>query len=334
MPKVRGRSASAPRRFLGAMIALGAAGGIDCADTAQAVYPDRPIKIVVPFAAGGPADEVARLLANALGPQIDGPVIIENKAGASGNIGMAGVARAEPDGYTLLITSNAITTNPSFTDKLPFDPVGDFAPIVLIATTPTVFAVHPSLGISTLAELITLAKQKPDLLNYASPGYGTSAHLAIERLKLKAGINMVHVNFAGSGPALQAVVAGTVQVFSGALPTTMPQIEAGTVKALAVTSEKRWRELPRLPTMIELCFPGFMPDPFFSMLAPAKTPPEIVGRLAKASIDILGRPEMIKRLNSTGFEVVAGDPEALRQRIAYELPFWKALTAEAGIKPR
>ena len=334
MPKVRGRPASASRRFLGAMFALGAAAGIDCAHTAQAAYPDRPIKIVVPFAAGGPADEVARLLANALGPQIDGPVIIENKAGASGNIGMAGVARAEPDGYTLLITSNAITTNPSFTDKLPFDPVGDFAPIVLIATTPTVFAVHPSLGISTLAELITLAKQKPDLLNYASPGYGTSAHLAIERLKLKAGINMVHVNFAGSGPALQAVVAGTVQVFSGALPTTMPQIEAGTVKALAVTSEKRWHELPQLPTMSELGFPGFMPDPFFSMLAPAKTPPEIVGRLAKASIDILGRPEMIKRLNSTGFEVVAGDPEALRQRIAYELPFWKALTTEAGIKPR
>ncbi len=296
-------------------------------------YPERPVKIIVPFAPAGPTDIMARVLAPHLGEAIGGTVIVENKAGAGGNIGIGTAAHADPDGYTLLVTSSAYVVNPGLYARIPYDPYKDFAPIAELGTSPNVFLVNPKLGVSTMAELIARAKADPNELNYASPGIGTTPQLSAELLKIVAGIQITHVPYSGAGPAIQAVLGGITQVCCAALPPAHPQIETGALKALAVTGAQRWFDLPDVPTMVELGFKDFIADTFQGFLAPVKTPPAIVELLSAKSIEILKTPKIAEQLRNDGFEVIANGPDGMRKRIEDEVPKWRDVVAKAGIKP-
>jgi tripartite-type tricarboxylate transporter receptor subunit TctC len=301
--------------------------------TYAAAYPDHPVKIIVPFAPAGPTDIMARILANHLGEAIGGTVVVENRPGAGGNIGIGIAAHSEPDGYTLLLSSSAYVVNPGLYAKTPYDPYNDFSPIAELATAPNVIVANPSAGINTIAELVARAKADPNELNYGSPGIGTTPHLAGELLKITAGIQLTHVPFSGGGPAVQAVLSGTTQLTFVALPPAHPHIEAGALKALAVTGAHRWFDLPEVPTMIELGYKDFISDTFQGLLAPAKTPPAIVERLATQSIAIMRRAEIADQLRNDGFEVLANGPDGMRRRIADEVPKWRDIIVKAGIKP-
>ena len=298
-----------------------------------ASYPERPVKIIVPFAPAGPTDIMARVLTTHLGDALGGTVVIENKPGAGGNIGIGIAAHAEPDGYTLLITSSAYVVNPGLYAKVPYDPYQDFAPIAELATSPNVILVDPKLGVNSIAELIARARANPNELNYASPGIGTTPHLSGELFKIVCGIDITHVPFSGAGPAIQAILSGTTQVAFAALPPAHPHIESGALKALAVTSTHRWFDLPDVPTMIELGYKDFVSDTFQGFLAPAKTPSAVVGLLSAKSIEILKMPRIAEQLRNNGFEVIAGGPDAMRKRIADEVPKWRDIISKAGIKP-
>jgi tripartite-type tricarboxylate transporter receptor subunit TctC len=319
----------------GAGLAIGAtaAPGLGLKQARAAGYPERTVKIIVPFAPAGPTDIMARILATHLGEAIGGTVIVENKPGAGGNIGIGAAAHADPDGYTLLVTSSAYVVNPGLYAKIPYDPYQDFAPIAELGTSPNVFLVNPKLGVNTMAELIARAKADPNELNYASPGIGTTPHLSAELLKIVGGIQITHVPFSGAGPAIQAVLGGITQVCCAALPPAHPQIESGALKALAVTGAQRWFDLPTVPTMVELGFKDFIADTFQGFLAPAKTPPATVELLSAKSIEILKTPKIAEQLRNDGFEVIANGPGGMRKRIADEVPKWREIVAKAGIKP-
>ena len=329
------RTAITRRRLIQAGAAGLAAPAVLRVTPAFAAWPqDKPIKIIVPFAPGGPTDIMARLMAAHLSEKLKGAFVVENKAGAGGNIGMGEVARAEPDGYTLLITSSALVVNPSLADKIPYDPAKDFEPISELGASPNVFGVSPDLGVNTMAELVALAKKDPDKLNYASPGIGTTPQLAAELLKVRAGINMAHVSFNGAGPAVQAVLAGTTQVGSFALPPAHPHIAAGKIKALAVTSASRWYDMPTVPTMVESGFKDFVADTLQAFLAPAKTPKGVIDMLVTTCDEILKRPEVADRLRKSGFDGLNKGPAGLRSRIEKEVPMWRQVVTDAGIKLR
>ena len=296
-------------------------------------YPDHPVKIIVPFAPAGPTDIMARILATHLGEALPGTLVIENRPGAGGNIGIAAAAHAEPDGYTLLITSSAYVVNPGLYAKIPYDPYQDFAPIAELGTSPNVILVDPKLGVKTIADLVARAKANPNELNYASPGIGTTPHLSAELLKIEAGIQITHVPFSGAGPAIQAVLSGTTQVAFAALPPAHPHIESGALKALAVTGPHRWFDLPEVPTMVELGYKDFISDTFQGFLAPAKTPPSIVEQLAAKSIEVLKTAKIAEQLRNDGFEVIANGPDGMKKRIDDEVPKWRDIVAKAGIKP-
>lgn len=296
-------------------------------------YPDHTVKIIVPFAYSGPTDIMARILSNHLGDAIGGSVIVENKPGAGGNIGIAAAAHAEPDGYTLLVTSSAYVVNPGLYVSIPYDPYKDFAPVAELGTSPNVILVNPKLGVNSIAELVAYAKAHPDELNYASPGVGTTPQLSAELFKITAAIQMTHVPFPGAGPAIQAILGGTTQVAFAALPPAHPHIESKALKALAVTGEHRWFDLADVPTMVELGYKDFISDTFQGLLAPVKTPPDIVALLAAKSIEILKRPKISAQLRDNGFEVIANGPDGMRKRIEDEVPKWREIVVKAGIKP-
>jgi tripartite-type tricarboxylate transporter receptor subunit TctC len=300
---------------------------------AQAAYPERPITLIVPFAPGGPTDIIARILSVALSQSLGQQLVVDNRGGAAGNIGMGQVARATPDGYTLLLTSTAIAVNPALFSKLPYDPFKDFAPISELVNAPNVIVVRPDSGIKTIADLVAQAKADPNKFNYSSPGAGTKSHLTGELLKLRAGISIVHVPFRGAGPAAQAVLAGTVQVGSVALAAAEQLIHDGQLRALAVSSKNRWFSLPDVPTMIEQGYPDFVSDTFNALFAPAATPSAIVELLAKESRAALERPQARELARNAGFEVVAGTPEQLAARLAAEIPATRELAQKAGVKP-
>jgi tripartite-type tricarboxylate transporter receptor subunit TctC len=296
-------------------------------------YPERPVKIIVPFAPAGPTDIMARILIAHLGDAIGGTLIVENKPGAGGNIGIGAAAHAEPDGHTLLITSSAYVVNPALYAKIPYDPYTDFAPIAELGTSPNVILVDPKLGVNSVPDLIARAKANPDELNYASPGIGTTPHLSAELFKIVGRIQITHVPFSGAGPAIQAVLSGTTQIAFAALPPAHQHIESGALKALAVTGAHRWFDLPDVPTMVELGYTDFISDTFQGFLAPAKTPPAIVELLSTKSIEILKTPAIAEQLRNNGFEVIANGPDGMRKRIADEVPKWRDIVAKAGIKP-
>jgi tripartite-type tricarboxylate transporter receptor subunit TctC len=299
---------------------------------AQQAYPSRTITLVVPFPAGGPTDIIARIVATSLQQALHQNVIIDNRVGGGGNIGIAYVARANPDGHTLLFTSTAIAVNPGLFANLPYDPIKDFTPISEIVNAPNVLFVRPDSGIASIADLVAKAKAEPNKLNYASPGVGTKSHLTGELLKLRAGIDIQHIPYRGGGPATQALVAGTVQLGSVALAPVEPLIKAGTVRALAVTGATRWYSLPEVPTMIESGYPGFVSDTFNAMFAPAGTPPDVVALLVKEVREAMKRPDAIEAARKFGYQIVAGTPEQMSARLVAEIQGVKELVARAGIK--
>jgi len=296
-------------------------------------YPDRPIKLIVPFAPGGPTDIMARILGTYLGEALGGTIVVENRPGGGGNIGIGVAAHAEPDGYTLLVTSSAYVVNPGLYAKIPYDPYRDFAAIAELGTSPNVILVDPKLGVNSIADLIARAKANPNELNYASPGLGTTPHLSGELFKIVGGVEITHVPFSGAGPAIQALLGGTTQLAFAALPPARPHIESGALKALAVTGTHRWFDLPEVPTMVELGYTDFISDTFQGFLAPAKTPPSVVELVAARSIEILKRPKIAEQLRNDGFEVLANGPDGMRRRIDDEVPKWRDIIRKAGIKP-
>jgi tripartite-type tricarboxylate transporter receptor subunit TctC len=295
----------------------------------HAAYPERAITLIVPFAAGGPTDIIARIVALGLQTSLGQSVIVDNRGGGGGNPGMGIATRAPRDGYTLLLTSTAIAVNPALYHNLPYDPLKDFAPICELVNAPNVLFVRADSGIRSVADLIVRAKAAPGALNYSSPGVGTKSHLAAEQLKLRAGIDMVHIPYRGGGPATMAVLEGTVHVGSVALAPVEPLIKEGKFTALAVTGAERWFSLPDVPTMIESGFPGFVSDTFNALFAPAGTSPEIIARLSKESRAALKSPEAREQARRAGYQIVGGTPEEL----AAEIPAVKELVARLGIKP-
>jgi len=260
-------------------------------------------------------------------------VIVENKGGGGGNIGMGYVARADADGYTILLSTSAYAVNPGLYNTPPYDPFKDFVAVCELAVSPHVFAVMPDLPAKTMKEFVALAKADPDKFNVSTPPIGTTPQLQAEVLKLREGLQkMATIPFPGGGDALKALLSGTVQLSSGVLAPAHPQIKAGAIKGLAVTGRTRWHDLPDIPTMLEAGYPDFVFDTYTALMAPAKTPPEIVGRLEKAALDILSKPDMRQRLTQAGFEVTAKDGKAHMQRLAKEVPMFSDIIAQAGIK--
>ena len=317
----------------GALAAGIAAPAILRIGSAFAAYPDRPVKIVVANTPGGPSDIIARIMAASMQEVMGGSVIVENKGGGGGNIGMGSVARADADGYTILLSTSAYSVNPGLYETLPYDPFKDFTAICELAVSPHVFAVKPDLGASTMKEFVALAKADPDKFNVSTPPIGTTPQLQAEVLKLREGLQkMATIVFPGGGDALKALLSGTVQLSSGVLAPAHPQIKAGTIKALAVTGATRWHDLPDIPTMLEAGYKDFVFDTYTALMAPAKTPPEIVSRLEKETLAILGRPDMNGKLSELGFEVQAKDGKGHMARVAKEVPMFRDIIAQAVIK--
>jgi len=319
------------RRFAAASVM--AFGALVRARPAQAAYPERPIKIVVANTPGGPSDIIARIMAATMQEAMGATVFVENKGGAGGNIGMGSVARAEPDGYTILLSTSAYAVNPGLYQTLPYDPFNDFTAICELAVSPHVFAVKPDLGAATMKEFVALAKANPDKFNVSTPPIGTTPQLQVEVLKLREGLQgMATVVFAGGGDALKALLSGTVQLSSGVLAPAHPHLKAGTIKGLALTGRTRWHDLPDIPTMLEAGYADFVFETYTALMAPAKTPPEIVARLEQVALDILRRPEIRAKLTESGFDVTAKPGKEHMARIAREVPMFADIIARADIK--
>ncbi|MEA2907144.1 MAG: hypothetical protein QOI12_4531 [Alphaproteobacteria bacterium] len=298
---------------------------------AWAAYPERPVTIVVPFAPGGANDVVVRAIQQPLADALAQPVVIENRGGAGGSVGAAFAARARPDGYTLLMAATGFVVNPSLYDKVAYDPVKDFEAVAELTTFPVIYTVRPELGISTMPEFIAHARARPGVLNYSTPGAGTLPHLATELLKLHTGIDMVHIPYPGAAPAAQALLSKTVDIASISISVAKPQIQAATMKGLAVSGSERWPELPEVPTIAEAGVPAALADTWQGIVVPAGTPKEAVDRLAKALTEVMRRPDLRERLLNAGFHSTGRGPADFRARIVDEVPKWKDVIQRARI---
>jgi tripartite-type tricarboxylate transporter receptor subunit TctC len=300
---------------------------------AYAAYPERPVRIIVANTPGGPSDIIARQMAAAMTESIGGSFIVENRGGGGSNIGMGAAARAEPDGYTLLLATSAYAVNPSLYDNLPYDPFKSFTPICELATSPNVFAVKPELGVNSMKEFIALAKANPEKFNVSTAPVGTTPHLEAEVLKFREGLQkMATIVFQGGGDALQALLSNTVQLSSGVLAPAHPHIKAGTIKALAVTGETRWHDLPDVPTMEEAGFKDFVFETYTALLAPQGTPAEIVQKLEKDCLAILAKPAIRDKLVQSGFQVQARTGKQHMERVTKEVAMFRDVIQQAGIK--
>jgi tripartite-type tricarboxylate transporter receptor subunit TctC len=301
--------------------------------SALAAYPDRPVKIIVANTPGGPSDIIARIMAAELQAATGGSFVVENKGGAGGNIGMGTVARSDPDGYTILLSTSAYSVNPGLYPSLPYDPFKDFAAVCELAVSPHVFAVKADSPAKTMKEFVAMVKKDPDKFNVSTPPVGTTPQLQAEVLKLREGLKgMASIVYAGGGDALKALLSGTVQLSSGVLAPAHPQIKAGAIKGLAVTGEKRWHDLPDIPTMVESGYKDFVFDTYTALMAPAKTPPEAVAFLEKQALALLAKPDLKKKLTEAGFEVTAKTGKGHMARVQKEVPMFKQIIADAGIK--
>jgi tripartite-type tricarboxylate transporter receptor subunit TctC len=297
-------------------------------------WPDKPIRILVGFAAGGPADITARLIGDRLSEAWGKPVIVENVTGAAGNLATDRVAKSAPDGYTLLAAASAtIVTNPSLYQKLPFDPVKDLAPITQAAYTPNILAVHPDVPVRSVQELVAYARQNPGKLSFGSAGVGTSQHLAGELFKTMAKIDIQHVPYRGIAAVMPDLIAGRLTMAFGNISAVLPFVRDGKLRPLAVTSARRYASVPDLPTMIETGFPGFDSTAWFGLMAPAGTPPDIIEKVHRESVRILALPDVRARFAALGIEVIGNTPAEFAAVIAAETPQWAKLIRDIGIKP-
>jgi tripartite-type tricarboxylate transporter receptor subunit TctC len=295
-------------------------------------FPTKPVRIIVPFPPGGGTDVVSRLLGQKLTEVWGQQVIIDNRPGASMMIGHELGSKAAPDGYTLVMSSNNHTINPSVYSKIPYDTVKDFAPVTLIGNSPLVLVVHPTLPVRTTKELIALAKSRKGELTYASSGSGGPLHMAGELFKLRAGVDMVHVPYKGSGPAEVDLVGGHVQVLFAGPVSASPYIKAGRMKGLAVTGFKRSAAFPNLPTVAEEALPGYEAGIWWGVLAPAATPRELVNRIQSDFVKVLQMPETKTTLSRQGGEPVGSTPEQFQKMIVTEIAQWAKVVKAAGIK--
>lgn len=318
-------------RWMAALFVLSAATGALAADN-MAKPDERPIRLIVPFAPGGASDVLARIIAQHLIESLKRQVIVDNRQGAGGNIGMGIVAKATPDGNVMSIASSAFVVNPSLYDQIPYDAIKDFAPITNVASASTVLVVHPSVAAKSVKELVALVKASPGKFNYASSGAGTGQHLAGELFKTTAGLDVSHIPFNGAGPAVIAVLGAQVQMGFSSLPAVRGQIANGTLRAIAVTTMKRAVAIPDVPTFDESGYPGFEVDFWQGLVMPAGTPRPVVNRMNAEMLKMLQGQEVKKRLDGLGFEAVGSSPDQFAQQIAAELAKWSKFIKQAGIK--
>jgi tripartite-type tricarboxylate transporter receptor subunit TctC len=296
-------------------------------------YPTKPITLMIGFAPGGPSDVMARILTRKMEEILKQPFVIENRAGAAGGIAGAAVARAAPDGYTVLLgTGTILAINVSLYKNLGYDPEKDFEPISVIGTQTNVLYTHPSVPAKSLAELIEHAKANPGKLSFGSGGNGTPAHLAGELLKIEAKIDMTHVPFRGTGPALQAVIGGHVPMAYNPPSPLIPHIQSGAIRPIAITTLKRTAVLPEVPTIAESGFPGFEATTWHALVAPAGTPKDVIAALHRATAATVNDPAVRQALSDLGIDVVGGTPEELRAYLKSEIPKWAKLVKASGAK--
>jgi tripartite-type tricarboxylate transporter receptor subunit TctC len=336
MKKAHGNSMLSRRRIIkgaGVLAAGIAAPAFLRIRSAYAAYPERPVKIVVANTPGGPSDIVGRIVAAALEQSTGKTFIIENRGGAGSNIGMGYVARSDPDGYTILLATNAYSVNATLYNTIPYDPLKDFVGVSELATSPNTFVVRSELPAKTMKEFVALAKASPEKFNCATPPIGTTPQIQLEVLKIRENLpKLEDVVFKGGGDALQALLSSTVQLSSGSLPPAAPHIKAGTLRCLAVTGETRWPDMPDVPTMVEAGYPDFVFATDTVLMAPAKTPPEAVKWLEKETLKILGTPDMKEKLYKSGFQVRPKGADAAWARVSKEIGMFKDIIDKSGMK--
>lgn len=301
---------------------------------AQATYPNKPIRFIVPFPPGGSSDVLSRILAQRLAESLGQPLAVENRPGAAANIGHEIAAKAAPDGYTLVMSnSSTLTVNVHLYKRMGFDPVNDFAPISMVATAAQVLVVHPKVPVKTVAELIALAKAQPGKLNYGSGGVGITSHISAEMFKSATGVNIVHVPYKGTVQAVTDLVAGQVDMVFADMVPAMPQIRGGKLRPLAVTSEKRSPVLPDVPTMIEAGVPGYDSSVWWAILAPRGTPPDIIARINGDLAKIIRLPDVLEKYSNLGISTAYSTPQAVSERAARESPRMGQVLKAAGVEP-
>ena len=300
---------------------------------ARAAWPDHTITIVVHFAPGGSNDLLGRLMAAELGPRLGVSVIVENRPGADGNVGLSYVARAAPDGYTLAVASGVVLVNPSL-QHTTYDPLVDFAPVAYLGSSPTVILTRPNSGFDNVAELIAKAKAAPDRITYSSPGVGSLSQLMVLLMELRTGTKFTHVPYSGAAPAAQAAIAGVTDLASVNISGMMGLVNSGSLRPLLQSGAQRWPELPNTPTMEQAGMPDAVVDTSQMMLAPAGTPKPIIDRLAHEVLEVMQDPDIVRKMAAAGFGVQVEGPEQLQKIMATEVPRWKAVIDEAGLKPR
>jgi tripartite-type tricarboxylate transporter receptor subunit TctC len=323
------------REFLWIVCGFGVGAGVCAPAAAQRnadTYPDRPLRFIVPFAPGGGNDILARAVGAKLTEAWGQQVVIDNRGGAGGNIAGELAARSVPDGYTLFMLNSANLIAPSLYRKLAYDPSRDFAPVTLIASSAFVIVLHPDVPVRSVNELIALAKAKPGTLTFASGGNGAATHLAAEQLAQVAGIKLVHVPYKGAGPAFVDLLAGQVTMYFSSLPPAVPHVKAGRVRALAVTSARRARALPDLPTVMEAGVPDYEATVTYGMVTTAKTPAAIIGKLHAQTVRVLNLPDVRERLAGQGADLVAGTPAEYRRDIELELARWARVVKASGAR--
>lgn len=302
------------------------------APTLAQTYPDRPVRVIVAFAPGGPTDVMARLLAQQLSDELGKQFFVENQPGAGGNIGMGNAARATPDGYTILVASSSYVVNPSLFAKQSYDPFKDFVPVSNVGVSPNILAINPDVPAKNVSELVSYIKANPGKVSFGSPGAGTTPHLSGELFKLTLGLDIVHVPFGGAGPALQSTVAGHTPLAFVAQPPATQLVLENKVRGIAVTSKQRSPALPEVPTMAEAGIKDQEADTFQGVLVPAGTPKAVVDLLEKTLIKIANKPDVRANFAKLGFEPVGSTSEAFAAQIRAEIPKWGKVIKDAGIK--
>lgn len=312
---------------------LGMLLGLLAAGAGAQDYPNKPIRMIIPYPPGGGTDVVGRILNEPLSAALGQPIVIDNKGGAAGNVGTDLAAKAPADGYNILFTLSSHTINPKLYAKLPFDVEKDFVPISLSAMIPQILVVHPSVPANNVQELIALAKAQPGKLNYASVGTGSPGHIAGELFKLKTGVDIVHVPYKGGGPAVTDTIGGQVQLLFVSMPAAWQHVKSGRLKAIAVTSEKRSVAAPDVPTILESGVPDYVVDSWYGAFAPAKTPPAAVAKLQAAFAQVLQNPQVREKLLLQGAEAATATPAEFDRRVRDELAKWEFVIRNANIKP-
>lgn len=323
-PAVRPAAGRALAGFLIGAACIAAAGTARGA-TQEDEYPTQPVRLIVPYTAGGGVDKVARVVGDKLAQALGQPVIIDNRGGASGNIGTSVAVNAAPNGYTIVMGAAALAINVSLYNKLPFDTVKDLTPVILLTKTPNILVVHPKVPARSVKELIALAKSRPGVLNYASAGSGTTPHMAAELFRSMAGVDIVHVPYKGSGPAVNAMLAGEVDLMLSPALTVLPHVKSGRLIALGMSGDRRSEAFPEIPTIAESGLPGYEAAQWYGVLAPAGTPPAIVARLNKELDRIIHLPDVKASLESEGSEPVGGSPDAFGAYIKAEIHRWASV---------